>query len=357
MHLQWPVRTDKHDEIRADSSYTDALISAIVSQQSGNVLAIPSATGALEACAGLVGRSFAAAEVQARPVLGEALTPDLLEMVGRSLIRRGELVLLISTEGGALSLIPAAVTTISGSPDPSTWRYTMSLGGPASTLTYNDMPASSVLHFRYGADPERPWRGQSPLDVASLAGRLSASTMVALANESGGPVGRILGLPKDGSDETVSALKADITSAKGRMVLLESGDWDGAGGKRPTSSERFGPEPPEGLIHAAHMATQEVIAACGLNPALWGGMGGSAPAAATREAWRLALFGVIAPLGVKVSAELTAKLGDVVTLDWQDLRASDLSGRARAFQSMVNGGMDVARAAALAGLLKPEEAE
>ena len=34
--------------------------------------------------------------------------------------------------------------------------------------------------------------------------------------------------------------------------------------------------------------------------------------------------------------------------------ASDLSGRARAFQSMVGGGMDVQKAAALAGLMEPE---
>ena len=36
------------------------------------------------------------------------------------------------------------------------------------------------------------------------------------------------------------------------------------------------------------------------------------------------------------------------------LFASDLSGRARAFQSMVGGGMPVDRAAALAGLLDPD---
>ena len=44
------------------------------------------------------------------------------------------------------------------------------------------------------------------------------------------------------------------------------------------------------------------------------------------------------------------KLGDV-TLDWSELRASDLSGRARAFQSMVGGGMPVTNAVAIAGLM------
>jgi len=35
--------------------------------------------------------------------------------------------------------------------------------------------------------------------------------------------------------------------------------------------------------------------------------------------------------------------------------ASDISGRARAFQSVVGGGMDVSKAAALSGLLETEE--
>ena len=67
----------------------------------------------------------------------------------------------------------------------------------------------------------------------------------------------------------------------------------------------------------------------------------------------MALFGVLSPLGRLVQTELRAKLGDV-TLDWSELRASDLSGRARAFQSMVGGGMDVSKAAGLAGLMDSE---
>ncbi len=86
-------------ETRADS-YSDVLIAALVSRAQGKSLAIPSATSALEACAGLTGRGFAAAEVTGPDALARALTPGCLELVGRSLIRRGELVFLIDTEGG-----------------------------------------------------------------------------------------------------------------------------------------------------------------------------------------------------------------------------------------------------------------
>ena len=106
-------------------------------------------------------------------------------------------------------------------------------------------------------------------------------------------------------------------------------------------------KPPASLVELVSVASQEVYAACGFNTALWGG----SQAASVREAWRLALFGVLSPLGRLVESELQEKLEDTVTLSWQELRASDLSGRARAFQSMVGGGMAVTEAVSVAGLM------
>ena len=101
------------------------------------------------------------------------------------------------------------------------------------------------------------------------------------------------------------------------------------------------------MVDLVDVSSREIYAACGFNAALWGG----SQAASVREAWRLALFGVLSPLGRLVQAELQDELEDSVTLSWQELRASDLSGRARAFQSMVGAGMEVERAAGLAGLM------
>ena len=184
--------------------------------------------------------------------------------------------------------------------------------------------------------------------MAVLAGRLSSETVRALADESSGPVGRLLAIPVDDQDATVDGLKTDIANARGKMAIIEAGDWGNSGGDSKVSlkSERFGGDPPSGLVELLSVASQEVYSACGLNSGLWGG----SQAAAVREAWRLCLFGVLSPLGRLVEAELQDKLEDTVTLSWQELRASDLSGRARAFQSMVGGGMEVERAAGLAGL-------
>ena len=275
--------------------------------------------------------------------------PGVLELVGRSLIRRGELVFLIDTTAGKLRLIPAETHDVTGGPFPDEWEYRLTLSGPSRTATYDVVPAASVLHFRYAVDPSRPWRGNGPVQVAALAGKLSASTVKALADEAGGPVGRLLGIPVDGGDATVQALKEDIANAKGRTAIIEAGDWANSGGdsKVDLQTQRFGAEPPASLVQLVTIASQEVYSACGLNQALWGG----SQAAAVREAWRLCLFGVLSPLGRLVEAELQDKLEDSVTLSWQELRASDLSGRARAFQSMVGGGMAVAEAVSVAGLM------
>ena len=332
-----------------DDSYTDTLIAALVSRAQGKSLAVPSATAALEACAGTVGRGFAASEVSGPDTLTRALTPGILEMVGRSLIRHGELVLLIDTTAGKLRLVPAESHDVSGGPFPEEWEYTVTLGGPSRSAIHEFVPAASVLHFRYAADPARPWRGNGPVEVAALAGRMSAETVRALAEESSGPVGRLLGIPIDGQDQTVKGLTTDILNAKGRVALLETGDWGNAGGdtKVDLETRRFGAEPPASLVELVSVASREIYAACGFNAALWGG----GAAAATREAWRLCLFSVLAPLGFMVQSELKDKLEDTVTLSWQELRASDLSGRARAFQSMVGGGMAVAEAVSVAGLM------
>ena len=221
-------------------------------------------------------------------------------------------------------------------------------------------------------------RTRSHCQTPFFSSLLSAETINALANESSGPRGQLLGLPVDGNDPTMSALKSDIGKAKGRMAFLQTGDWGNVGaGYTDLVPKRFGAAPTEHLVdlfkhssaevYAALYPTSkptlldrfrqrvgqaidrsaEVYAACGFNPSLFV----SGDSASLRESWRLALFGVVSPLAVKVEAELTAKLETDVTLGFSEMKASDVQGRARAFQSMVGGGMEVERAVALSGLL------
>ena len=124
----WPF--NRNLETR-ESSYTDALVRTIVEQASASTFATPTATGALEASAAIVARTFAAASVKGAPVqMRSTISKACLSMIGRSLIRQGEIVFRIDVVNGAVRLIPAASWDVSGGPDPSTWFYRMTLAGP-----------------------------------------------------------------------------------------------------------------------------------------------------------------------------------------------------------------------------------
>ena len=94
-----------------------------------------------------------------------------------------------------------------------------------------------------------------------------------------------------------------------------------------------------------------ILAACGVPPEMLRQSDGTG----RREAWRQSLFGSVAPVALSVAADLADKL-DVPDLSFNHdaMSASDISGRARAFGSMVKGGMSTDKAAGLAGLLVDE---
>ena len=78
--MRWPWQHQQQQQPsgldKRAVDYSDAYLNAILSQIRGQTLAIPSATAALESCAGTVGRAFMAAEVTGRPALANALTPS-----------------------------------------------------------------------------------------------------------------------------------------------------------------------------------------------------------------------------------------------------------------------------------------
>ena len=101
MNFRWPWTPPV--EHRADSSYTDALVASITANAGGQTTAWPTATAALEACAGFVGRAFATAEVKAPGFATAALDPSTLSHDRTiALIRRGEVVFLIRVDRDGL---------------------------------------------------------------------------------------------------------------------------------------------------------------------------------------------------------------------------------------------------------------
>ena len=351
--MKWPWTTEKRND-----SYTDALVSALLQGAGGGTGAAVAATGALESAAGLIARCFAAAEVSGPAHAVQVLGPDVLAQVGRALIRSGEAVYFMDVQDGRLILLPAQSWDIFGSAHPSTWTYRLTLAGPDSLTSVDRVQAAGVLHFRYATDPSRPFRGVAPLTSASLAGRLSAETSKALGDELSGPTGALLPIAVDGADPTVAALKRDIKNLRGAVALVENiGNWatggetTQGGGSSEWAPRRVGAAPPPGVVEVARQATLEVLGACGIPPSLFLAQ---SDGTAQRESFRRFLHTTLQPCIKTCEAELSSKLDGEVTLNLDSLFASDLSGRSRAFASMVTGGMSLEKAAGLAGLMESE---
>ena len=209
-------------------------------------------------------------------------------------------------------------------------------------------------------DPGVPWVGLSPLAYARDTGKLAAALELRLGEEAAAPVGRLLPIPDVAGDEPDSGplakLREDLRNARGRTLLVPTtaagfGEGMAAAPRQDWQQKRLGADPPQALEKIRNAVGQTILAACGV-PVELAEIG---QGTAAREAWRRFLHATVDPLGKLVAEELSEKFEFPVSLDFDSLMASDISGRARAFQSMVGGGMEIERAASLSGLMMTED--
>ena len=335
------------DRFETRGGYTDAIVEALLQTATGPEASVAS-LGVTEACAGLWGRSFASATVTPSNLVTESLTPAILEAIGRRLLLHGETVFEITVEDGAVRLVEAANWEVE---ERAQWVYKADFSTPEGTYS-RTLSADRVLHPRINVSSYRPWEGESP--IPSATAKLAAMLETKLTHEVGGPVGNFLPLPHKGS---VTQLQADIDKLAGRTVLVEStADAYGAGKegapKGDWQTRRIGANPPESMIGLRKDAQASILAACGCPGSLLERSDGTL----AREEMRRFLHSTISPVARVVAGEMAAKLDTPgLAFDFKELFASDLSGRARAFQSMVGGGMDITKAAALAGLMVEDD--
>ena len=352
--MRWPWQ---RREVRGSQPFTDAIVDAIAAQAAGTSAGDPGAIAALETAAGLWARSLAAATIT--PAV-PALTADVLALIGRDLIRRGESVFAIEVERGELALRPAGSWDVRGTWRESDWRYRLDLFGPSGNVT-RFVPAAAVVHCRYAVDPARPWHGLSPLAWARATGTLAANLEQRLGEEASGSVARLIPVPQDGGDggedDPLAKLKADIARGKGRALLVETtaGAWGEGKAAAPQADwkqQRIGPDPPATLAMLRSDAALAVLNACGVPVSL----ATDADGTSQRESWRRFVMGSVEPVAGMVAEELGRKL-DVpgLRLTFESLWAHDLAGRAASFKAMVTAGMDVTQAATLAGLMASDE--
>ena len=351
--MRWPwTRSEKRE-----SSYEGALVGLLRERAEGTSAGDPSALASLEACAGLWSRAFGAARLE--PDI-PAVTPSILALIGRDLIRHGDSLFILDMMGGRPVLRPCGSWDVRGGADEPDWMYRTSRYGPTHEST-RYLPSDGVLHFRYAYDAARPWRGLGPLQWARSGASLAANAELRLSEEASGSVARLIPVPQDGGDgedgDPLAALKSDIAAGQGRALLVETtsggfGEGRASAPQADWKQMRIGPDPSDSFRTLYGQGCEMVIAACGVPAAL---IGGKADGTLARESWRQFLHGALRPVARTVAAEIATKFDlPGVTFDFSDLYASDLAGRAQSFQRLIAGGMDIERALGISGLVVSE---
>ena len=128
MRFPWQDRETRQE------TFTEAALE-LLSQGTDGPKASAGSIAALEIALGLWGRAFASAAVTPSSMAG-ALTPSVLEMIGREIIRAGEAVFLLEVSDGRLMLQPSKQWDIEGGPDP-------------CFVDLRDHPRGTVDHHHY----------------------------------------------------------------------------------------------------------------------------------------------------------------------------------------------------------------
>ena len=337
------------------AGFTDAIVQALLNQAAGGATADPTATAAVEAGAGAYARAFALAEVTPDTPATRALTPALLALMARDLVRRGEFVHVVEVGRDGVRLIPAGSWDVRGRWDPLTWRYRVDLFGPSGNITRH-LPSASVVHGRYSIDPARPWFGISPLGWARLTGKLHGNIEDALSDEAGATRGHVLPLPAapvstDPKVDALADLRTDINTLRGKTALVVStaGNWgQGPSQEAPRTDwrpQRLGFDAPASAGSLRSETGAAILSALGCSADLFSG------GASAREAWRRFLHASLQPLADLLAAELADKLdAPGLSIGFDRLFASDVASRARALKELVAAGVELGEARRLAGL-------
>ena len=176
-----------------------------------------------------------------------------------------------------------------------------------------------------------------------------------MADEAGGPIANLLAVPQDGGDDSeddpLKELKADIRTARGKALLVETvaAGWGEGRAAAPMSdwkSSRLGPNFPQSMATVQSQSFIAVLAATGTPPSLFTDADGTSQREAVRR-WHL---NTVLPLARLLEHELTMKLETEVKLRF-DNYPLDLVSRATAIDKFVRAGISPEDARKIAGLM------
>ena len=343
----------KKEQRDSGGDFSDAVVRLIEAQAAGTV-ADTSSTAAVEAASSWLSRALSSADVQAEGWARDAITPEVLGQIGRDLIRSGDSMHVIRVDNmGIVKLIPASSWHFEGNHDPYSWTVRVTAYGPSTSTTWN-LPASGVVFVRWGGTPGQPYVGTGPLSWAHTTARLQSEVERSLADEAGGPLAQLLAVPQDGGDggedDPLMELKADIRTARGKALLVETvaaawGESRGAAPQRDWVASRLGPNFPQSMAMVQEKSFMAVLAACGLSVALFDDSDGTSK----REQLRQTHMNTVMPLARLLEHELTLKLETPITLKF-DNYPLDMVSRAQVIEKLSRAGVAMNVAMAAVGL-------
>ena len=341
--MRWPwARTEVRE------SYTDQVISRIMASASG--ASDSPAIGAVEVAARWWASGLASATVTPSALALAAVTPSVLDTIGRALCRAGESLHVIDVRNGRVTLTPTASWTVQGDADPASWLYLCTLNGPSTSRAIT-LPAASVVHVKYAPHPSRPWRGRSPMMMASDTARAAGLLEHATSEEMTFTQKQLLsprrnqgdfGMADSMSPDQLTKIVEAFAAHTGSGAFVVPGDLE---------PRRLGPAPPDSFALLRDRFERSILSLHGIPPSLVAEQG---TGTALREAFRQVLHSLLKPLGALVAEELREKLDPAAEMSFSDLRAGDIVGTSRALGSLVKAGISPEAAAAIVGLADDE---
>ena len=324
-------------------SYTDQIIAQLLASATG--ASDGGALAAIETAARWWGSGLASATIKPSNISLAAITPSVLDTIGRALCRRGESLHVIDVRSGRVTLTPCSLWSVHGSDDPASWLYRATLSGPDSTRMIT-LPAASVVHVRYAPHPARPWTGRSPLNLALDTFRVAGLLETATAGELSFSQKQVLSPRRNPGDYAPVDTLGPETIQKIVDAFSKHVSSDAFVIPADVQATRLGPEPPASFALLRDRFEQSIYSSCGIPPALLAPQG---TGTAMREAFRQVLHSLLKPLGALVVEEIREKLHPEAALDFSAMRAGDISGSARAMGSLVTAGLTPKSAAQIVG--------
>ena len=326
----------------APTDYTSQILAAQLAAARG-IDGIRS-TAAYRGALTLIGHSAGVATLTGQHA--DSLQPHL-STIARSMVDVGQSDWLINVgSGGDLVLLPVTASAVVGGPDPRTWIYTLTVPGPTQAVTLQ-RSGESVLSFRLRADP--PWKGRPAIDSTGT-GQLLCQLEAQMTAEARVTPARVItgGGVADQAGDITETIKAGgiVTLIHGSMISKEdpSGVRAGAIKNEVTASS----------VSLHEKLSTAILGAMGVPSDL---VMGSSSESGSRESMRRFGSTTVQNLMVTISREWESKMGTALQWNLDQLRSSDEVSRARAVGSraqavskLVDSGIPLPQALAIAGI-------